>query len=86
MHSRVLSSSGFGPASLVSVEPSATCNHFIQVYLADLLSPALGDAFYSYRVRELMGKMTKVPVEMTPHDPKEASQIIEHTSSEYGQT
>ena len=43
----------------------------MQVYLADLLSPVLGDEMYSYRAKMVMGVMTKVGHERSPHVPKE---------------
>ena len=75
VHSSVLSRSGRGPASLVSVHPTSTSQHFVQVYLADLLSPVLGDEMYSYRSKMVMGVMTKVGHERSPHVPKEVGVI-----------
>ena len=71
VHSNVLSRSGRGPAALVSVQPTATSGHFVQVYLADLLSPVLGDELYSYRAKMIMNVMTRVGHERAPHVPKE---------------
>ena len=60
-----------GPAALVSVQPTSTSGHFVQVYLSDLLSPVLGDDMYSYRAKMVMNVMTKVGHERSPHVPKE---------------
>ena len=71
VHSAVLSRSGRGPAALVSVQPTSTRGHFMQVYLADLLSPVLGDDVYSYRAKMIMNVMTKVGHERAPHVQRE---------------
>lgn len=76
VHSHVVSKSPFGAASLVSVHPSLTANHFIEVYMADLLSPVVGDGFYSYRAKTIMGVMTKVPETRSPHIPKEVIVLL----------
>lgn len=47
-------------ASLVEISPSATKWHFIRVYLAQLLSPVLGDHLYGNRVHYIMN--TFLPV------------------------
>ena len=71
VHSGVLSRSGRGPAALVFVQPTSTRGHFMQVYLADLLSPVLGDDVYSYRAKMIMNVMTKVGHERAPHVQRE---------------
>ena len=35
--------------SLVSVEPTTTAWNFIQAYMAEMLSPIIGDFVFSYR-------------------------------------
>ena len=63
----VRSSGGGGRAALVDVQPSMTSHHFIPCYMGDLLSPVLGDSFFSYRARPIMGVMMKIGHEMSPH-------------------
>ena len=78
VHSAVVSRSGRGPAALVSVQPTSTSGHFALVYLADLLSPVLGDEVYGYRAKMIMGVMTRVGHERAPHVPKEARLSIQN--------
>ena len=78
VHSAVVSRSGRGPAALVSVQPTSTSGHFALVYLADLLSPVLGDEVYGYRAKMIMGVMTRVGHERAPHVPKEARLSIKN--------
>lgn len=61
-----LKKSGLGPASLVGFHASSLDKNFIATYLADRLSPLLGDKFYSYRAKPLMGVMTKVGIQRCP--------------------
>ena len=76
VHSRVLSRSGLGPAALASVQPSSTGSHFVQVYMADLLAPVLGDSLYSYRAKRVMNVMTKVGHDRSPHVPTEVRRVL----------
>ena len=79
----VLSRSGLGPSALASVQPSSTGNHFVQVYMADLLAPVLGDDLYSYRARMVMNVMTKVGHDRSPHVPKEVRALrLSHSHRE----
>ncbi len=43
-------------------------HNFPAVYLADMLSPMLGDLHYSYRARSLMGHMTKISHSNSPYN------------------
>ena len=47
-------------AGLVSVSPSSVGKHLLQVYLADVGHPVIGDMMYDYRARTLMGHKIKV--------------------------
>eukprot|EP00096_Caligus_rogercresseyi_P013736 TRINITY_DN6341_c0_g1_i1.p1 TRINITY_DN6341_c0_g1~~TRINITY_DN6341_c0_g1_i1.p1 ORF type:complete len:330 (-),score=72.37 TRINITY_DN6341_c0_g1_i1:94-1083(-) len=53
-------------SSLVAVSPSSLHNHFIHLYMADLLSPLLGDFIYSYRVRRVNNYPIKVSHNQSP--------------------
>jgi len=46
--------------ALVSVEPTTTAWNFIPVYMAEMLSPIIGDVIFSYRVQTVMNKRVKV--------------------------
>ena len=39
---------------------------WFQVYMADMLSPVLGDGLYSYRARPVMGVMTRISHKNSP--------------------
>jgi len=45
---------------VVELSPSSTGKHFIQVYLADVGFPLLGDQMYDYRARTMMGQKVKL--------------------------
>ncbi len=62
-----LSHASAGPAALVRMESTSVRHNFPAVYLADMLSPMLGDRFYSYRARLLMGHMARVSHRNSPH-------------------
>ena len=50
----------------VSLHPTNNRRNFLQAYMADQLSPILGDQFFSYRVKNLMGHPTAVSHLHTP--------------------
>ena len=62
-----LGKSEAGPAAIVKLQMSSTRHNFAAVYLSDMLSPLLGDRFYSYRARPLMGHMTRISHRNSPH-------------------
>ena len=66
VQSEVMSKSSNGRASLFRIEPTSTRQNFVSVYCADMLSPILGDEFYSYRAKPILGKMIKVSPQMSP--------------------
>ena len=63
------SSSGAG---IVQVSPSFVGKHFLQVYLADLGYPVLGDMMYDYRTRTILGKKLRI----TSHTNAQRTQIL----------
>ena len=63
------SSSGVG---IVEISPSFVGKHFLQVYLADLGYPVLGDMMYDYRTRTLLGKKLRI----TSHTNAHRTQIL----------
>ena len=52
--------------ALVSIQPNSTDWNFISVYLAHLLAPIIGDSLYSYRVKTVLGKASKVNHQNSP--------------------
>ena len=52
--------------ALVSIQPNSTDWNFICVYLAHLLAPIIGDSLFSYRVKTVFGKATKVDHRNSP--------------------
>ena len=63
------SSSGAG---IVQISPSSVGKHFLQVYLADLGYPVLGDMMYDYRTRTILGKKLRI----TSHTNAQRTQIL----------
>ncbi|CAB4058823.1 unnamed protein product [Lepeophtheirus salmonis] len=66
LFTETLVKSSLGQSALVCVSPSSIENHFIQLYMSDLLSPVLGDFLYSYRVNSINGYPTKVSHTSSP--------------------
>ncbi len=62
--------------ALLRLEPTSVSNDFCRVYCADLLSPILGDEFYSYRCRMLVGKMVRVNPQRSPHSKSNLTQEL----------
>ena len=52
--------------ALVSIQPNSTDWNFICVYLAHLLAPIIGDSLFSYRVKTVLGKPSKVNHQNSP--------------------
>ena len=53
-------------AALVSIQPTDVRWNFVCAYMANLLSPIIGDSQFSYRVKTLLGKPVKVSHEHSP--------------------
>ena len=62
-------SSGVG---IMELTPSFVGKHFLQVYLADLGYPVIGDMMYDYRTRTLLGKKLRI----TSHTNAQRTQIL----------
>ena len=52
--------------ALVSIQPTDIQWNFICAYMADLLSPTIGDSQFSYRVQTILGKPVKVSHQNSP--------------------
>ena len=52
--------------ALVSIQPTDIQWNFLCAYMANLLSPIIGDSQFSYRVKPLFGKLVKVSHENSP--------------------
>jgi len=59
-------------AGVVSLSSSKVSNHFIQVYLADIGHPVIGDMLYDYRSRTVLGKRIRI----TSHTNARRTQVL----------
>lgn len=66
VYTKTWARSNGGHASLVEIQPSSFKHNFVLVYLADKLSPIIGDHMYGYRVGQVMGNPVKVSPQLSP--------------------
>jgi len=59
-------------AEVVSLSTSTVTNHFVQVYLADIGHPVIGDMLYDYRSRTFLGKRIRI----TSHTNARRTQVL----------
>ena len=62
----VLARSRGNTTSLISIQPNSIKWNFLCVYMANLLSPIIGDSMFSYRVKSVLGKPIKVEHQNSP--------------------
>ena len=64
--------------ALVSIQPTGNEWNFICAYMANLLSPIIGDSQFSYRVKTIFGNPVKVNHENSPvgHNPNNLPRVI----------
>lgn len=64
--------------ALVSIQPSGNEWNFICAYMANLLSPIIGDSQFSYRVKTILGNPVKVSHENSPigHNTNNLSRVL----------
>ena len=71
VHAESVARSSSG-VSVMSVSSSFAGKHFLQVYLADLGHPVLGDMMYDYRTRTIMGQRIRI----TSHTNARRTQLL----------
>ena len=84
VNAEIVSKSPKGQSTLVKIEPSSLQYSFIQIYMADLLSPIIGDSIYGHRAKMLMGKMVKVNPELLPDVNSRLQNLPESMLSQLG--
>ena len=62
----ILAKSRGNLTALVSIQPTGIQWNFMCAYMANLLSPIIGDSQFSYRVKTLFGQQVKVSHESSP--------------------
>ena len=74
----ILAKSRGNSTALVSIQPTDIQWNFLSAYMANLLSPILGDSQFSYRVKTLFGKPIKVSHENSPvgHISNDLSRLV----------
>ena len=72
MHEGFMGARASSGVGIMELAPSFVGKHFLQVYLADLGYPVLGDMMYDYRTRPLLGKKPRI----TSHTNAHRTQIL----------
>ena len=67
--------------AVVAVSPSSAGRHFLQVYLADIGHPVLGDTMYDYRSRTLLGHKLRITAQSTA---RRTQQLPDHVLEAVG--